>query len=86
VEHKYGNDGASRAAMSQLVAGGGDRVLYQQGQVLAQWGERDAALARLEQARQLGDTGLIYSRNDPMLDPLRGDPRFSRLLLTIGFE
>jgi TolB-like protein len=86
VEHKYGNDAESRAAMSQLIAGGGDRLLYQQGQVLAQWGERAEALARLERARQLGDTGLIYSRNDPLLDPLRGDPRFSRLLLTIGFD
>ena len=86
VEHRYGNDAESRAAMSQLIAGGGDRVLYQQGQVLAQWGERADALARLERARQLGDTGLIYSRNDPMLDPLRGDPRFSGLLLTIGFD
>jgi TolB-like protein/tetratricopeptide (TPR) repeat protein len=86
VEHAYGNDGESRAAMSKLIAGGGDRVLYQQGQVLAQWGEPAEALARLERARQLGDTGLIYARNDPMLDPLRGEPRFSRLLTSIGFE
>lgn len=86
VEHKLGNAAAARAAMKELVASLGDRVLYQQAEVLAQWGERDAALARLEKARQVGDSGLIYARNDPFLDPLRGEPRFSRLLASIGFD
>ena len=86
VEHKFGNEAAARAAMSELVAGQGDRVLYQQAQILAQWGERDAAMARLDKARQVGDSGLIYARNDPLLDPLRGDPRFARLLGSIGFD
>jgi tetratricopeptide (TPR) repeat protein len=86
VEHKLGNEAAARAAMKELVASLGDRVLYQQAEVLAQWGERDAALARLEKARQVGDSGLIYARNDPFLDPLRGEPSLSRLLASIGFD
>jgi hypothetical protein len=49
-------------------------------------GDRDAAIAALEQARAVGDGGLIYTRNDPMLDPLRSDPRFARLLQGMGFE
>jgi len=60
-------------------------VLYQQAQVLAQWGEPDTALERLQRARQVGDSGLIYARNDPLLDPLRGRPEFSRLLQGLGF-
>jgi hypothetical protein len=54
--------------------------------VYAQWAERDSAVERLEQARVVGDTGLIYARNDPMLDPLRGDARFARILQSIGFD
>jgi TolB-like protein/Tfp pilus assembly protein PilF len=86
VEQKLGNTPAARAAMARLVADFGDRVLYQQAQILAQWGDRTAALAKLERARTVGDSGLIYARNDPMLDPLRDDPRFTRLLGTLGFE
>ena len=77
---------AARAAMSQLVAEDGDRVSYQQAQVLAQWGDRDAALERLEHALGVGDSGLIYARNDPLLDPLRDDARFARLLHRLGFD
>ena len=85
LEHRLGNTAAAIAAMSKLADSQGDRVLYQQAQILAQWGEREAAFARLEQALQVGDSGLIYSRNDPFLDPLRRDPRFGRLLESIGF-
>jgi len=53
--------------------------------VLAQWGEVDAAVEALQRALQVGDSGLIYSRNDPFLDPLRDDPRFAQLLKAIGF-
>jgi tetratricopeptide (TPR) repeat protein len=86
VDRKLGNDTAAKAGLSKLVADQGDRVLYQQAQVLAQWGERDAALERLQQARRIGDSGLIYARNDPKLDPLRDDPRFKELLTSLGFE
>jgi TolB-like protein/Tfp pilus assembly protein PilF len=86
VEHRLGNASAAAAAMKELVTESGDRALYQQGQVRAQWGEKAAAIATLEKARSLVDSGLIYARNDPMLDPLRDDPRFQRLLKGIGFD
>ena len=86
VEHKLGHAAAARAAKQELVEHLGERVLYQQAQILAQWGERDDALSRLEQARRIGDSGLIYLRNDPLLDPLRDDPRFAKLLGSIGFD
>lgn len=64
----------------------GERVLYQQAQVLAQRGDVAPALRSLERARALGDSGLIYARNDPFLDPLRSEPRFARVLDSLGFE
>ena len=48
--------------------------------VLAQWGRIDDALQRLDRARKVGDSGLIYVRTDPLLDPIRRDPRFSRFV------
>jgi hypothetical protein len=54
--------------------------------VLAQWGKTAAALEKLERARVLGDSGLIYARNDPLLDVLRNEPRFVQLLASIGFD
>ncbi|MET1162146.1 MAG: hypothetical protein ABWY48_06355, partial [Pseudoxanthomonas sp.] len=86
VEHRSGDKSAARKAMEQLVAELGDRVLYQQAQVLAQWGETGAAIKRLLKARELGDSGLVYARNDPFLDPLRADARMAALLAGIGFE
>lgn len=86
VERRLGNADAASAALSRLAAGLGDRVLYQQAQVLAQWGDREGAIAKLERAYGSGDSGLIYVRNDPFLDPLRGEPRFAELLSRIGFD
>ena len=86
VEWKLGNTQAARDAMAKLVADLGERALYQQGQVLAQWGETAASLAKLERARVVGDSGLIYARNDPLLDALRNEPRFAKLLASIGFD
>ena len=86
VEHRSGKPAVARTAMDRLVAELGDTVLYQQAQVLAQWGEAETAMLRLLKARELGDSGLIYARNDPFLDPLRGDPRMRALLDGIGFE
>jgi tetratricopeptide (TPR) repeat protein len=85
VERRLGNEQSARDAFAK-IEGEGARLRYQQAQVLAQWGQIDAAIARLQQARVIGDSGLVYARNDPLLDPLRGDPRFAELLKSIGFE
>lgn len=83
---RAGRSEEARAAMAKLVADLGDRVLYQQAQVQAQFGALEAAFECLARARQLGDSGLIYARNDPFLDPLREDARFDRLLESLGFD
>jgi TolB-like protein/class 3 adenylate cyclase/Tfp pilus assembly protein PilF len=43
--------------------------------------EKNEALNRLEQSYRAGETGSIsYIKVEPMLDPLRGDPRFEKLV------
>jgi Flp pilus assembly protein TadD len=80
VERRLGNAPAARAAFDQLVAELGDSALYQQAQVLAQWGDLAGALKLLQRAREVGDSGLLIALADPLLDPLRKEPAFLNLL------
>jgi len=80
VDHRLGDSSSAQKAYYQLVSEVGDAALYQQAQVLAQWGRSDEALAALERARAVGDSGLIYLSTDPLLDPIRNQPRFRNLL------
>ena len=81
---RTGDIAAARAALAQIVASSGDAAAYQQAQVLAQMGRRDEAIAALQRAYTASDGGLTALRNDAMLDPLRRDPRFVRLLGELG--
>jgi TolB-like protein/class 3 adenylate cyclase/Flp pilus assembly protein TadD len=80
VARKLGDAAGAKAAMDQLVHDLGDSALYQQAQVLAQWSDRDGAIAMLVRAKQAGDSGLLIAPTDPLLDPIRNDSRFSPLL------
>ena len=80
VDHKLGDMAAAEREMAELVKEMGDASLYQQAQVLAQWGNADEAVVRLERARQIGDSGLIYLATDPLLDPIRKHPGFTKLI------
>ncbi len=86
AERRLGNQDAADAAMTTLTTGLDVGTLYQQAQVLAQWAKLDDAMLKLTEARAIGDSGLVYARTDPMLDPLRNDPRFKRLLNSMGFD
>ena len=46
--------------------------------------ENDKAFEWLEKAYQTNDTSLTYLKIDPLLDPLRSDPRFQSLLRQVG--
>ncbi len=85
VDHREGQRTEAQAHLAKLLAENGDNALYQKAQVLAQWGEADAAFAALADAIGLHDSGMVYLLNDPFLDPIRKDPRFKALLLQTGF-
>lgn len=85
LEHRAGNRAAADKAMDALVREVGDAAMYQQAEVMAQWGNTDEALRRLERARAIGDSGLSLIATDPLLDPISRDPRFVRFVKEIGF-
>ncbi len=84
AEHRLGNRQAAQVAADRLVAKFTDAASYQLAQIYAQWGQIDEALNKLQQALALGDGGLVVAKVDPLLDPLRTRPEFSRLLTRLG--
>jgi TolB-like protein/tetratricopeptide (TPR) repeat protein len=66
LEHRAGNRPAAERAFSELVATVGDAAMYQQAEVMAQWGRRDEAIAKLERAREIGDSGLSMIAHRPV--------------------
>lgn len=82
---KVGDPAGGERAMAELQAEFGFNGLYQQAQVYAQTGRKDAALDALEQAFAANDAGLVLMRNDPLFVPLRTEPRFRQLLRRMGF-
>ncbi|WP_285711364.1 TIR domain-containing protein [Erythrobacter oryzae] len=81
---RLGDTAAADAEFARLIVDYGDAALYQQAQVQAQRGALAAALDALERAYAVRDPGLLWIRNDPMLDPLRGEARFKDLLSRLG--
>lgn len=85
VDRRLGQIAAAEASVQEVIRTMGDNALYQLAQIRAQGGEIAAALAALERARVVGDSGLTSVLIDPMLDPLRRQPQFLMLLKRLGF-
>lgn len=82
---KIADQQLAKTSFAALVAEEGDAALYQQAQVLAQWGQSSQALDRLERARIVGDAGLTALAADPFMAPLAKEPRYLALVRSIGF-
>jgi TolB-like protein len=85
LEHRAGNASAAENAFQTLLSEVGDAALYQQAEVMAAWGRPDAAMALLQRARAVGDSGLTYITTDPLLDPIARDPRYRAFVRELGF-
>ena len=77
---RTGDRKAAEGEMAQLRQQYGVTYSYQYGQIYAQLGEADRAFAEFDNAIAAKDSGLVYFKGDPFLDPIRGDPRYTALL------
>ena len=85
LDHQADQKASAQANFEKLVREAGDSGLYQQAQVLAMWGELDRAVAQLRRAYEVKDAGLANLYTDPLLDKLKGNSEYQRLLKIIGF-
>jgi TolB-like protein/Flp pilus assembly protein TadD len=85
VALRRNDESAAAHALEELVKSEGDNGLYQQAQVLAQWGRTDEALDALAKAHAEQDAGLVYLMGDPFLKPLAKEPQFKSLLASLHF-
>jgi len=84
IYDKLGRHADAEAELSKLAAQS-DAAAYQYATIYAQWGNRTKALEWLGTALRLGDPGLEYVKTDPLLDPLRKEPRFQAIERELKF-
>jgi len=85
VAARTGDRAGAERIIARMRQQGGANASYQYAQVYAQLGDKDLALAELDNAFAANDPGLIYLKLDPFLDPIRGDPRFVALVRKLNF-
>jgi TolB-like protein/Flp pilus assembly protein TadD len=85
VYDKLSRQADAKAELAGIRAYWGDAAPYQYAEIYAQWGSRSKALEWLETAMRSRDAGLVYLKTDPLLDPLRNEPRFQVILRELKF-
>lgn len=75
--------GLSRALDFLKADGGND---FQMAEILTQAGRIGEALDALDRAWAMRDGGLVSLKSDPLLAPLRDEPRYQRLLGAMGLS
>jgi hypothetical protein len=71
--------------LSKMKTAMGDAGAYQYAATYAQWGQQARALEWLETALGLRDPGLENLKTDPLMDPLRKEPRFQAIERELKF-
>ena len=84
VDARLGRTELARAELATAIERLEDAAAYQYAQINVALGDHDEAFRWLGVARRVKDPGLTYITFDPLLDPLRKDPRFDRLLRELG--
>jgi tetratricopeptide (TPR) repeat protein len=83
--HKLGRQADAETALARFKALQGNAGAYGYATIYAQWGDTPKALEWLETALQLRDPQLIDLKTDPLLDPLRKEPRFQAIERELNF-
>jgi TolB-like protein len=82
VYQRLGQRPEAEAALAKIQ---GDEFAYQYAQIFGQWGNTAKALQWLDTGVRLHDTGLKHLKSDPLLDPLRKEPRFQAIERALKF-
>jgi len=82
---KLGRHADAEAVLAKLRASQGDDVAYQYAEIYAQWGDTAKALEWLDTTVRLRDPGLSSMKVDPLMDPLRKEPRFQGIVRELKF-
>jgi TolB-like protein/tetratricopeptide (TPR) repeat protein len=83
---KLGRHADAEAALTKMhnSTTGGSRPLFL-ASIYAQWGSTDRALESLDSAMRMHDPGLELLKTDPLMDPLRKEPRFQAVMRELKF-
>jgi tetratricopeptide (TPR) repeat protein len=82
---KLGRRADAEAMVAKLKESFGNDDAYQYAQIYAQWGNAAQALDWLETALRLRDAGLADVKTDPLMDPLRQEPRYQAVVRALKF-
>jgi TolB-like protein/DNA-binding winged helix-turn-helix (wHTH) protein len=82
---KLGRHREASAELAKLRASAGDAGAYLYAAIYTQWGRPAEALEWLEIAMRLRDANLIVLKIDPLMDPLRKEPRFQAIERELKF-
>ena len=85
VYEKLGRHADAQAEPGKLKAAAGDSSAYDYATIYAQWGDRDKALEWLDTAMRLHDSSLGLLKTDPLMDPLRKEPRYQAVMRKLRF-
>jgi TolB-like protein/Tfp pilus assembly protein PilF len=82
---KLGRHADAQAMLAKLQAERGEDEAYQYAEIYAQWNDPAESLRSLDVAVQLHDSGLVLLKVDPLLDPVRKEPRFQAIEQELKF-
>jgi TolB-like protein len=85
IYDKLGRRGDAQVMLDRLRAARGDDGAYEYAVVYAQWGDRARALDWAEKAMLVHEPKLERVRVNPLLDPLRSEPRFQAIERALRF-
>jgi adenylate cyclase len=85
AHHERGDRAASDIALGKLVDQFAIADGYWVGAVHAWRGEHDQAFEWIERGIDGGDSSVMYLPFDPLLEGIRDDPRYDRLMARLGF-
>jgi hypothetical protein len=75
----------AEATLAKFKAENGDASAYQYATIYAQRGNMPEALEWLDTAVRVRDPGVVYLKTDPLMDPLRKEPRFQTIARELKF-